>query len=275
MEIKSSGRPVAAEIGGYLGGALIFVSLVTFVSKRVDEIRPGIQSSLFAVLSLTLAAISLYLGTSTSSRIRLATVLAIGSAITLAVGTAIFIDMDGPPARTFLAGAVVSTFFFFRIKSELLHTASYGFLGLTCLALPARFVDGVRDSDSLIATSLCWLALASIWIYLAYEDRIHKTMGYLFAAATLFVSIQVQFIQNQKILSHVVAAIAVLITYKLFMAEKSWPLLAAAISIGSVSIAEFVASTLRGSIGAVAGLFTAGVVLIVLSLNSIRSSQVQ
>jgi hypothetical protein len=269
--MKNSSRESTAELAGYLGGALIFVALVTFVSGRVNDIRPGVQSALFLVFSIILGAIAFFLGTYSASRIRLATVLAIGSAITLAVALAIGMDMDGPPVRTFIAGALVSNFFFFRLRTELLHIASYGFLGLTCIALPARVVNGTRDSDSIVLTSLFWLALAAIWIYLAFENRIQKTMGYLFASATLFVSVQAQFIQNERLLSYFIAAISVVVTYKLFILEKSWPLLAASIAIGSISLAEFIASTLGGATGAIAGLFTAGVALIVLSLKSMRT----
>ncbi len=275
MEIKSSGRPVPAEIGGYLGGALILVSIVTYVSMHTDQMRPGIQATIFFILSSILVALTFLLGNDNEVQTRLSTVLAIGSAITLAIGSAILFDMDGPPARTFLAGAIVSTFFLFRIKSALLHIVAYGFLGLSCLAIPARLVNGPGDSESLIATSLCWQALASIWIYLAYEKRIDKTLGYLSAAATLFVSIQVQFIQGERLISHLVAASAVLVTYKLFLIEKSWPLLAAAIAIGSVSAAEFIARSLDGFIGAVAGLFTAGVALVIIAVISLRSPSQQ
>jgi hypothetical protein len=90
------------------------------------------------------------------------------------------------------------------------------------------------------------------------------------ASATLFISIQFLFLTDNRLASYLLAITTVLGLARLFMVERSWPLLVGAITITTFSVGEFVAATLGGSLGALLGLFTAGLALITSSLVALR-----
>ena len=266
-----SRKSIFAEIGGYLGGAFIAVAVLTFIIQRFDEVSTPVKGGLFAALAVTLAGISYSLGTTSPVRARLASVLAAGSGIATTGSVAIFIDMDRAPLTAFACGAAVVCTFFYRNRTELLHLASYGFLFITFLMTSATIMQNRDDAAGFALASLFWIALGSIWLFIVDRGLVHKTLGYLLASGTLFIAIQTQFIRDLHLTSYLTAIVVVIVLVRIFLQQRSWPLLAGAVTIATFSVGEFVAETLGGSLGAIAGLFAAGVALIVSSLYAIRT----
>ena len=135
----------------------------------------------------------------------------------------------------------------------------------------ATIVDRDTDSLTMPAAASFWLGLSAIWIYLAFNRKIQVTLGYVLGSGLLFLAIQVFFIQDQRRVSYFVAAVSVYALMRIYLLERIWPLLVAPLLIANFSIAELISTTLGGSLGAVTGLFIAGVLLIVTSLYVIRS----
>ena len=135
----------------------------------------------------------------------------------------------------------------------------------------ATIVDRDTDSLTMPAAASFWLGLSAIWIYLAFNRKIQVTLGYVLGSGLLFLAIQVFFIQDQRQVSYLVAAVSVYALMRIYLLERVLPLLVAPLLIANFSIAELISTTLGGSLGAVTGLFIAGVLLIVTSLYVIRS----
>lgn len=264
-------KSVLAEIGGYLGGAFVVVAATVFIGQRFDDLSRITRSGIFISLSVVLALISILVGSQSPVKARLTSVLAMGAAICLTGSIATYFETNKAPAKSFIAGALVATFFFIRNRTEILHIGTYGYLFVSSLMLSATVTSRPEDGPAFELAAFFWLALASIWIYLAHRRTVHTTLAYFFACGTFFISIQVLFAQDDRVVSYFLAIVIALSLVQLFILERAWPLLAAAVLIVTVSVGEFVAETLGGSAGALAGLFAAGVALIASSLFAIRS----
>lgn len=274
----SAGQPesrksIFAELGGYLGGAFIAIAVITFIAQRFDEVSTPVKGGLTAALAIALAAISYSLGTTSPVRARLASVLATGSAIAITGSLAIFFDTNRAPLLPFAAGSAVICFFFYRNRTELLHIASFGFLFITFVMASATIMRNRDDAASFALASIFWIALAAIWIFLTDRGFVHKLLGYLLSSGTLFIATQTQYLRDLHLVSYLTAIAVLLVLMRIFLRERSWPLLAGAVTIATFSVGEFVAETLGGSLGAIAGLFAAGVALIISSLYAIRTLQ--
>jgi hypothetical protein len=268
---QQSGNPLLAEITGYLGGAFILISLSVFVADRFDDLNRNIRSGLFTSLSLLLGAIALWLGVQTALHARLSSVLALGSSATMTIALATYFEIDRAPVFAFAVGTAMSIFYFYKNRAELLPLGTAAFLFITSIMVAATIVREDTDALTMPVAASFWLGLASIWIYLAFNRKIHATLGYVLGAGLLFLATQVFFNQNQRLISYSVAAISVFALTRIYLRERVWPLLVAPLVIANISIAEIVAGTLGGSLGAVSGLFVAGVLLIFTSLFVIRS----
>lgn len=268
---RDSRNSLLAEITGYLGGAFILISLAVFVGERFDTLDKVLRSGLFALLSGILAALTLWLGNYSSLRSRLSSVLGLGSSISMTISLSTYFEIDRAPLVAFAVGTVITVAFFYKNRTELLHLGSAGFLFITSIMAAATIVN--RDSDSLTmpAAASFWLGLSAIWIYLAFNRKIQVTLGYVLGSGLLFLATQVFFIQNQRQVSYLVATVSVFALMRIYLLERVWPLLVAPLLIANVSIAELISTTLGASLGAVTGLFVAGVLLIVTSLYVIRS----
>jgi polysaccharide pyruvyl transferase WcaK-like protein len=266
-----SHRNVLAEIGGYLGGAFVIVSAGTFTAQKFQDISTAIRFSLFLALAILLGAIAIFLGTKSAVKARLSSVLGLGSAISVAGSITMLLNDNKAPTSAFTAATIVAAFFFFKNRNEVLHIGTYFFLFVLCTMVASTIIDRDEDGASLMLTSILWLVLAIAWIFLAFKNEIQKTLGYAFSVATIFIAIQVQFLQEERALSYFLAAVSSLALARLFLKERSWPLLPGAVIIITFSVGEFVAATLGGSFGALIGLFAAGVALITTSLYAIRT----
>ena len=268
---RDSRNSLLAEITGYLGGAFVLISLAIFVGERFDTLDKALRSGLFALLSGILASLTLWLGNYSSLRSRMSSVLGLGSSVSMTISLSTYFEIDRAPLVAFAVGTAITTAFFFKNRTELLHLGTAVFLFITSIMVAATIVDRDTDSLTMPAAASFWLGLSAIWIYLAFNRKIQVTLGYVLGSGLLFLAIQVFFIQDQRQVSYLVAAVSVYALMRIYLLERVLPLLVAPLLIANFSIAELISTTLGGSLGAVTGLFIAGVLLIVTSLYVIRS----
>jgi hypothetical protein len=268
---RDSRNSLLAEITGYLGGAFVLISLAIFVGERFDTLDKVLRSGLFALLSGILAFLTLWLGNYSSLRSRLSSVLGLGSSVSMTISLSTYFEIDRAPLVAFAVGTAITAAFFFKNRTELLHLGTAVFLFITSIMAAATIVDRDTDSLTMPAAASFWLGLSAIWIYLAFNRKIQVTLGYVLGSGLLFLAIQVFFIQDQRQVSYLVAAVSVYALMRIYLLERVLPLLVAPLLIANFSIAELISTTLGGSLGAVTGLFVAGVLLIVTSLYVIRS----
>ena len=268
---RDSRNSLLAEITGYLGGAFVLISLAIFVGERFDTLDKALRSGLFALLSGILASLTLWLGNYSSLRSRLSSVLGLGSSGSMTISLSTYFEIDRAPFVAFAVGTAITAAFFFKNRTELLHLGTAVFLFITSIMVAATIVDRDTDSLTMPAAASFWLGLSAIWIYLAFNRKIQVTLGYVLGSGLLFLAIQVFFIQDQRQVSYLVAAVSVYALMRIYLLERVLPLLVAPLLIANFSIAELISTTLGGSLGAVTGLFVAGVLLIVTSLYVIRS----
>ena len=268
---RDARNSLLAEITGYLGGAFVLISLAIFVGERFDTLDKVLRSGLFALLSGILASLTLWLGNYSSLRSRMSSVLGLGSSVSMTISLSTYFEIDRAPLVAFAVGTAITTAFFFKNRTELLHLGTAVFLFITSIMVAATIVDRDTDSLTMPAAASFWLGLSAIWIYLAFNRKIQVTLGYVLGSGLLFLAIQVFFIQDQRQVSYLVAAVSVYALMRIYLLERVLPLLVAPLLIANFSIAELISTTLGGSLGAVTGLFVAGVLLIVTSLYVIRS----
>jgi hypothetical protein len=268
---RDSRNSLLAEITGYLGGAFVLISLAIFVGERFDTLDKVLRSGLFALLSGILASLTLWLGNYSSLRSRMSSVLGLGTSVSMTISLSTYFEIDRAPLVAFAVGTAITTAFFFKNRTELLHLGTAVFLFITSIMVAATIVDRDTDSLTMPAAASFWLGLSAIWIYLAFNRKIQVTLGYVLGSGLLFLAIQVFFIQDQRQVSYLVAAVSVYALMRIYLLERVLPLLVAPLLIANFSIAELISTTLGGSLGAVTGLFIAGVLLIVTSLYVIRS----
>ena len=268
---RDSRNSLLAEIAGYLGGAFVLISLAIFVGERFDTLDKVLRSGLFALLSGILASLTLWLGNYSSLRSRISSVLGLGSSVSMTISLSTYFEIDRAPLVAFAVGTAITDAFFFKNRTELLHLGTAVFLFITSIMVAATIVDRDTDSLTMPAAASFWLGLSAIWIYLAFNRKIQVTLGYVLGSGLLFLAIQVFFIQDQRQVSYLVAAVSVYALMRIYLLERVLPLLVAPLLIANFSIAELISTTLGGSLGAVTGLFIAGVLLIVTSLYVIRS----
>ena len=268
---RDTRNSLLAEITGYLGGAFVLISLAIFVGERFDTLDKVLRSGLFALLSGILASLTLWLGNYSSLRSRMSSVLGLGSSVSMTISLSTYFEIDRAPLVAFAVGTAITAAFFFKNRTELLHLGTAVFLFITSIMVAATIVDRDTDSLTMPAAASFWLGLSAIWIYLAFNRKIQVTLGYVLGSGLLFLAIQVFFIQDQRQVSYLVAAVSVYALMRIYLLERVLPLLVAPLLIANFSIAELISTTLGGSLGAVTGLFIAGVLLIVTSLYAIRS----
>jgi hypothetical protein len=219
-------------------------------------------------LSIGLAALALFLGDKSAMRLRLTSVLSMGSAIAATGAVAIAIKVDGAPWLPFSVGTAIALYFFIRHQHEILQIGTYGYLFITGLLILGAITS--TDPEDSIVYAFYWVVLASIWLYLSFTKMISSLLGYLISAATLFLAAQFLFVTDNPLVSYLVSIAAAIALGWIFLQERRWPLMLGVVFITTFTVGEFVGSTLGGSIGALLGLFAAGVALISTSLIAMR-----
>lgn len=224
-EERDSQRSIFAEIGGYLGGSFIVISALFFTTNWWDETSGTVRALIFVALSLILTVISLNLGSASPVRQRLSSVLAMAAAISATSAVIVFQEMNQVPFFAFLVGTLLATYIFYVNRHEILHIGAYGYLFLTTFTFIIFLAGDDNDGGPLPLLAALWSLLAALWLYLSYRNLVQKLLGYLLAAGTFFISIQFLFIRGDRLASYLLAIGVVLGLSRLFMIERSWPLL--------------------------------------------------
>lgn len=271
LEGSDSRKSIFAEIAAYLGGAFIIIAMIFLAAKTWGDAPRAVRVASLGVLSVLLFMTAHFLGNVNAMRLRLTSVLSMGSAIAATGSVAFMGDRDGAPWAPFLVGCAIATYSFIRYRHEILQIGSYGYLFLTGFMMLGAFTNNEPEDSP--AYAMYWVILAMIWLYLASLKMIDQTLGYLISAATLFIATQFLFGTDHRIWSYIVAVLTAPTLAWLFLRDRRWPLLLGAVAITTLTTGEFVAATLGGSLGALLGLLAAGIALITTSMLAIRKAQ--
>lgn len=264
-------KSIFAEIAAYLGGAFILIATLFLAADYWQEAPRYIRVGSLATLSAILAVTAYFLGNVNSMRLRLTSVLSMGSAIAATASIAFTTDMDSAPWAPFSVGALIALYAFIKYKHEILHIGAYGYLFITGFMILGEVTSNEPEGDSVYA--IYWVILATIWLYLSWSRMVDQTLGYLISAATLFLSTQFLFLSDHRLISYLVAVAAIPALAWIYLQDRRWPLLLGGVAITTFTTGEFVAATLGGSLGALLGLLAAGIALITTSLLAIRKAQ--
>ena len=264
-------KSIFAEIAAYLGGAFILIATILLAGDYWQEAPRFVRVGSLGLLSILLAIIAIFLGNLNAMRLRLASVLFMGSAIAATGSIALTTEMNSAPWGPFTLGAVISLAAFIKYKHEILHIGAYGYLFIAGLMILGEITKNEPEIDSIYA--IYWVILATIWLYLSWCRMIDQTLGYLISAATLFLATQFLFLSDHRPTSYLVALIAVPTLAWIYLQDRRWPLLLGGVAITTFTTGEFVGATLGGSLGALLGLMAAGITLITTSIVAIRKAQ--
>lgn len=246
--------------------------MIFLAAKTWDEAPRAVRVGSMAVLSILLFTISHFLSNVNAMRLRLTSVLSMGSAISATAAIAFSYESgNSAPWGPFLAGCTIATYSFIRYRHEILQIGSYGYLFITGFMVLGA-VTNIEPEDNIIYP-MYWVILGSIWLYISFLKIIDQTLGYLISAATFFIATQFLFATDHRLVSYLIALTAAPTLAYLFFRDHRWPLLLGAVVTTTFTAGEFVAATLGGSLGALLGLLTAGIALITTSMVAIRKAQ--
>jgi len=271
LEGSDSRKSIFAEIAAYLGGAFISIATIFLVANIWDEAPRAVRVGALVTLSIVLFITAFSLGNVTAMRLRLTSVLSLGSASAATAATGFALNFDGAPSVPLSVGTIISLYAFIKYKHEILHVGTYAFLFITGLMILGSITN--IDPGNSIVYPFYWVILASIWLYLSWTRLISQTLGYLISAATFFLATQFLFITDNRLFSYLATAIIAPLLAWIFLQDRRWPLLFGAVLTTTFTTGEFVAATLGGSLGALLGLLAAGIALITTSMVAIRKSR--
>jgi hypothetical protein len=271
VEVPDEGQSrsgVFAEIAIYLGGAFLLISTVLLTADKWQNAPIAVRTGSLGALAIVLAALAYALGNRSAMRLRLTSVLSMGSAIAATGAVALATKMDDAPWLPFSVGTSIALYSFIKYRHEILHIGCYGFLFITGLMILGKITNIEPDESPIFA--IYWVILASIWIYLAYTSMIDPLLGYLISAATYFLAAQFLYLSSHHLISYLVSIGASSTLGWIFLRDRRWPLLLGAVALITFAVGFFVSDTLGGSLGALLGLFAAGAALITSSLLAMR-----
>lgn len=271
QEVPDEGQSrsgVFAEIAIYLGGAFLLISTVLLSADKWQDSPMAVRTGSLGALAIALAALAYALGNRSAMRLRLTSVLSMGSAIAATGAVALGTKMDDAPWLPFSVGTAIALYSFIKYRHEILHIGSYGYLFITGLMVLGK-VTNIEPEDSPVY-AIYWIILASIWLYLSYTSMIDPLLGYLIASATYFLSAQFLYLSSHHLLSYLISIAASSTLAWIFLQDRRWPLLLGAVALITFAVGFFVSDTLGGSLGALLGLFAAGIALITSSLLAMR-----
>ena len=270
--LEDSRNRVLAEIGGYVGGLFIVVSLLIILSQSWHNISRGTLFSLiFALAVLQLVAV-IIIGKSSGVRSRLGGLLGVTSAM-CATLSIISLKLHGHGAPTFaiFLGWLISLTIYIRNKTIV------GELGLAGFSI-AFGISGIlfvsphfRNNSYLAALVLA--IVGSMWLYLANNQFFNRRIGDALAMAMLFSCGQFMFSGNDRFVTYLIYVALVAVALWLYSHTPEWPLLVGAIAAITVGTGEFVGETLGGSLGATLGLLTSGIFFVSGSVYSFKRSK--
>lgn len=271
LDNSQSRKSIFSEIAAYLGGAFILIATILLAGDYWQDAPRFIRVGSLGLISILLAVIAIFLGNLNAMRLRLASVLLMGSAIAATGSIALTTEMNGAPWAPFSIGAAISLAAFIKYKHEILHLGAYGYLFISGLMILGEITGNEPEVDSVYA--IYWVILAAIWLYLSWSRMVDQTLGYLISAATFFLATQFLFLSDHRPISYLVAIVVIPTLAWIYLQDRRWPLLLGAVAMTTFTTGEFVGATLGGSLGALLGLMAAGIALITSSILAIRKAQ--
>lgn len=270
--VEDSRNRVLAEIGGYVGGLFIVVSLLIIVGQSWHNISRATLFSLILLMTILQLGAVFIIGKSSGVRSRLAGLLGVTSAIcfTLAI-ISLRLHAHGIPTLAIFLGWLLSLGAFVWNKTIIGELGLAGFsivFGISGILL----VSPHFQNNSYLA-ALVFGVVGAIWLLLANTHFFNRRIGDALAMTMLFSSGQFMFSGNYRFVTYLFYVALVLVALKLYSHSPEWPLLVGVIAAITVGTGEFVGETLGGSLGATLGLLTSGIFFVTGSVYSFKHSK--
>lgn len=267
--VDDSRRKVISEVGGYLGGLFIVISLLILVDGRWHHISRLAQFALFMSMALLLSGICAGIGKSTAARSRLFGVLSDVASICVTVAI-ITVRVHGNGVITFaiLVGWILT------LGAFIFNRTIFGELSLAGFSVAAGisgifFISPNLQNNS-YAVAVVLVAVGAIWLFFASNHFFNPTLGDALGMVMLFASGQFMFNGDFRFVTYLIYISLVMAASWLYSRTSEWPLLVGAVGSITVGTGEFVGETLGGSLGAALGLLTSGIFFVTGSAYSFK-----
>ena len=264
-----SRRKVISEVGGYLGGLFIVISLLILVNGRWHHISRFVQFSLFISMSVLLSGICVLVGKSTAARSRLFGLLSVVAATCVTVSI-IVLRVHGNGLTTF----AILVGWGLTLGSYIYNRTIFGQLSLAGFSIAAG-ISGIlfispHLANNSYAMAVVLAAVGSTWLFFANKHFFNRTLGDALAMVMLFTSGQFMFNGDFRFVTYLIYISLVLAASRLYSRTSEWPLLVGAVGSITVGTGEFVGETLGGSLGAALGVLTSGIFFVTGSAYSFK-----
>ena len=264
-----SRRKVISEVGGYLGGLFIVISLLILVNGRWHHISRFAQFALFMAMAVLLSGICVIIGKSTAARSRLFGLLSVVASICVTVAIITVRDHgNGMTTFAILVGwsLTLSSFIYNRTIFGELSLAGFSI----AVGISGIFFISPHLVNNSYAMAVVLAAVGSIWLFFANKHFFNRTLGDALAMVMLFASGQFMFNGDFRFVTYLIYISLVLVVSRLYSSTSEWPLLVGAVGAITVGTGEFVGETLGGSLGAALGLLTSGIFFVTGSAYSFK-----
>jgi len=267
-----SRRRVLSEVGGYLGGIFILISLLILFSQSWRHISRITQFSLFLLAAILLFVAARVTGKTTNSRTRLAGLLGVVSSICATMAIIVVRSNSNELVTLALLVGWLVTYF-----AYILYRTILGELSLAGFSIAFAFSGGnslfPHMINNSIIISLILGIIGAVWLYLANNNFFNRAFGDAVAMAMLFVSGQMLYGGTLRFLTYLICIAIAVVASWLYSRSPEWPLLVGGIAAITVGTGEFVGDTLGGSLGAALGLLTSGIFFVIGSIYSLKRAK--
>ena len=269
---EDSRNKVLAEVGGYIGGLFIVVSVLIILGQSWHNISRFTLFSLILLMAIVQLMAVFVIGKSSGVRSRLGGLLGVTSAMcaTLAI---ISLRLHGHaiPTLEICLGWLLTLGFYIRNKTIIGEFGLAGFSIAFGIA-GVYFVTPHSRNNSYLSAFVLFI-VGSLWLVLANKKFFNRMIGDLLAMAMLFLSGQFMFTGNYRFITYLIYIALLVVALLLYSRSPEWPLLVGAIAAITVGTGEFVGETLGGSLGATLGLLTSGILFVSGSVYSFKRSK--
>ena len=267
-------RKVVSEVGGYLGGLFIVISLLILVNGRWHHLSRLTQFGLFISMALLIFVLSAVIGIFPGARSRLTGLLNVvaSTCVTVALITVKILG-HGSVTLAFSIG------WFLVLVTFLVNKTLFGELSLALFSI-ATGISGMlllypHPTNNSYAIAITFLAVGTIWLVFSFKQFFNRTLGSAIGMTMLFLSGQFMFNGDYRFVTYLIYLATVGAASWLYSRSAEWPLLVGSVLTITVGTGEFVGETLGGSVGAALGLLSSGVLFVTGSAYSFRRAKRQ
>ena len=269
---EASRNKVLAEVGGYIGGLFIVVSVLIILGQSWHNISRFKLFSLILLMAIVQLMAVFVIGKSSGVRSRLGGLLGVTSAMcaTLAIISLRLHDHAIPTLEISL-GWLLTLGFYIRNKTII---GEFGLAGFSiAFGIAGIFFVTPHTRNNSYLSALVLFIVGSLWLVLANKKFFNRMIGDLLAMAMLFLSGQFMFTGNYRFITYLIYIALLVVALLLYSRSPEWPLLVGAIAAITVGTGELVGETLGGSLGATLGLLTSGIFFVSGSVYSFKRSK--